>query len=218
MSPDQFLQLPHHPIHSGQIRLVDREEVGDLGDPGLDHLDPVAGGGGGDHHHRVGDLADLQLRLAHPDRLHQNHLPAQSAQQPDRPPGGQGDATEMTTGAHAPNEDPPVEGMPLHADPVPEDGAAGEGTVGVDRQDSDPTLLTSPERGQPVRNSALAAARRSGQADDLGGRTLLGGSPSGQLLDQVPGARLTGLDRRDRLSQRPGVARQQPVYLHAEPW
>ncbi len=166
---DQGAELAHHPLHSVQVGFVDGEEIRDLRDAGLDHLDPVPRSRCGDHHHRVGDLTDLQLRLTHPYRLHDDHFPAQGAQEAHRAAGGQGDAAQMAPRSHAANEHTAVQGVPLHADPIAQDGTAGEGTVGVDGEDGDPALLASPEAGQTVGQRALAAAGGPGQADDVGG-------------------------------------------------
>jgi hypothetical protein len=73
--------------------------------------------------------------------------------------------------------------MPLHADAIAEDGPTGEGTVGINGQDCNPPTLATPELGQPVHQGALAASRRSSQADDLGVGSGGGHVSDRELLD-----------------------------------
>ena len=65
------------------IGLVDDHEVGDLEQTRLGGLDGVARTGIEDHDGRVGDRGDLDLRLAHSDRLQDDQVIRERGEQPD---------------------------------------------------------------------------------------------------------------------------------------
>ena len=117
-----------------------------------------------------------------------------------------GEAAEGAAGGHRADEDARVEEVLGEADPVAEQGAAGEGAGGVDREHRDLALGLAQLRGQRTDQGALADPGRPGEADDprLAGARV-------DLAHQLPAGRVVGLDQRDRPRQRPLVAGEEPL-------
>ena len=77
-----------------------------------------------------------------------------------------GEAAERAAAGHRADEDARVEEVVGEADPVAEQGAAGEGARGVDREHRDLALGLAQLRGQRADQGALADPGRAGEADD----------------------------------------------------
>jgi len=67
----------------------------------------------------------------------------------------------------APDEDPLVEEVTLHADAVAQDGAAAERARRVDGDDSDAAVGATQMRRQPVDQGRLAGPGRAGDPDHV---------------------------------------------------
>ena len=133
------------------VRLVDDEDVGDLEQAGFAGLDGVPPAGGHHHDRGVGRAGDLHLHLAHADGLNQDGPPAGGSQHADRRGSGDGQPALVAPGGHRPDEHPVVQGVPLHADAVAQNGATREGRRRIHREDADPT----PPARTPVMTRAV---------------------------------------------------------------
>ena len=123
------------------VGLVDHEHVGDLHQAGLVGLHAVTPARVDHDDGGVGLAGDLDLHLADADGLDQDPPPADRVEQADRLGRGQRQAAEVATGGHRADEHAGVGGVVLHADPVAEDGAAGERRRRVDGQHGDLVAL-----------------------------------------------------------------------------
>ena len=130
--PDQLREVADDLGRTRQIGLVDDEDVGDLEDPGLDDLDRVAADG---------VVTTTVVSAVSITSSSDWPTPTVSSRQRSRPEasmrridlaGRGGQAAEVATGGHAPDEDAGVEGVAHHPDPVAEDRAAREGARRVD--------------------------------------------------------------------------------------
>ena len=79
---DHRQQLGDRALRAWAVRHVDHEQVRHLQDAGLERLDGVAEARHRDHGDGVGDLHDVELALADPDRLQQHQVEAVGVQQP----------------------------------------------------------------------------------------------------------------------------------------
>jgi hypothetical protein len=138
---DGRLPVPRRPLRQGDhpaqiadgflgsrlVGLVHHEHVTDLQDAGLGGLDGITQARRDDHQGGIGQRGDLDLGLAHPHRFYQQDVEAGRVQHPQRLRRGAGQPAQMTPAGHGPDEDAIVGGVPLHPDPVAQQGAAGEG-------------------------------------------------------------------------------------------
>ena len=162
------LEVGGQPVGTGMVGLVDHEDVGDLQDPRLDRLDVVPLARAQDHQHRVGDAHDVDLVLADSDGLHQDRIAPGSVHQVDRVARGAAEAAETAARGHRADEDRGIERVLLHANAVPEDGAAAEGAARIDRDDADGAPPLAVLGDEAVGQGALAHAGRAGDPQDRG--------------------------------------------------
>ena len=142
--------------------------------------------------HALGEAEDLDLVLAHADRLDEDLVEARRVEDVDGVGRGARETAEMAARRHRPDQDAGIRVEVLHPDPVAEDRAAGEGRRRVDGDDADlPSLgarawrasaavsVDLPAPGEPVRPVTRArpvrgkrSARSSGKrgSPDLGPR------------------------------------------------
>ena len=195
------LDLGHHPLHPVAVRLVDHEHVRDLHDPGLQGLHLVAEAGDQHHDAHVGGAHDLDLVLADPDRLDQDHVLAGGREHEERLVGGGGEAAEVPARGHRADEDAGVGGVGLHADAVAQDRPAAEGRGRVHRHDAHRPSLPAQVGGQAVHQGGLAGAGRAGHADHQRAPGV-GEERRQERAGLGPGV----LDEADRARDRPRVA------------
>ena len=132
--------LAHHRVGHRVVGLVDDDHVGDLHHAGLQRLDRVAGAGHQRQHDRVGVVDDVDLRLADADGLDQDVVLAGRVHHQRHLQGRLGEAAESAPRGHRADEDAGVEEVVGEADAVAEQGAAGEGAGGIDREHRDLAL------------------------------------------------------------------------------
>ena len=185
----------------GMVGLVDRDQVGDLHDPGLERLHRVAGSG---HQHEddgVGDREHADVALAGADRLEEDDVLARGVEQEQRLQRRFRQAARVAARAHRADEDAGVEEMIGEPDPVAEQRPLREGARRIDRDDAD--RLAEPahvldERGDQAR---LPHAGRSGEPDGVrAARRRV------ELAHELVRHRVAILDERDRARERRGVA------------
>ena len=201
---DQFLQVADDLGRSGQVRLVDHEDIGDLEDAGLDDLDGVAARRRRDHHGGVGRLHDLELGLADTDGLEQASIAAGRIEEADRLACGGGEPSEVAASRHAADEYTGVERVPDHSHPISEDRPAGKGAGGIDSDDADLVSAGPPALDDLVAEGALAAPRGAGHPDN----TSQAGTFA-NLTEEVGDPGIPVLDHPDRTSQRARVSRHE---------
>ena len=120
--------IRHHFVRPFPIRFVHQEDVRNLHDSGLHDLHVVSHAGDQDQADRVGDLDDVDLRLADPHRLDEDDVLAAGVQNQSRLMGCPADSPQGAPGAHAADEHVRVQGVVLHAQPISQDGPPGKGT------------------------------------------------------------------------------------------
>ena len=174
--------------------------------PGLQRLDRVAGARHQRQHDRVGVVDDVDLGLADADGLDQDVVFAGRVHHQRHLQGRLGEAAEGAARGHRADEDAGVEEVLGEADPVAEQGAAGEGAGGIDREHRDLAVGLAQLAGEGADQGALADPGRAGEADDAG----LAGARV-DLADQLPAGRVVGLDQGDRPRQGALVAGQQAL-------
>src|ERR1700730_17883608 len=178
---------------------VDDEDVRDLQDAGLDHLDTITEVWREHDDGGVRDRGDLELRLADPNGLQDHWVKAESAQQPDRLARRQRQAAEMAARAHATDEHSRIQSVALHADAVAENRATGEWRVGVRRDHGHGTIELSQSRDERVDQSRLAGSRGAREPDDIG----WGSVRQGRL--ESPHRRIAFFDQADSEGKAPNV-------------
>ena len=115
----------------------------------------------------------------------------------------------MAPGGQGADEDAFVGGVALHADAVPQDGAAGKGAGGVYRHHPDGEVLLPEGLDEAVGEGALAHPGRAGDADDMG--------PAGvglELLEGGLGPGLAFVDGPHEAGPGPDVAGENGVNVH----
>ena len=132
--------LAHHRFGHRVIGLVDDDDVGDLHHPRLQRLDRVAGAGHQRQDDRVGVIDDVDLGLADADGLDQDVVLAGRVHHQRHLQGGLREPAERAARGHRADEDAGVEEVVGEADAIAEQGAAGEGAGGVDREHRDLAL------------------------------------------------------------------------------
>ena len=111
--------------------------------------------------------------------------------------GGAGEAAERAARGHAADEYAGVEREVVHADAVAQDGAARVGRRRIHGEDADGASALARGAGERADERALAAARRAGDADDVGAPGL-GIEPLGERL--APGSPPASAQVRPRAS------------------
>ena len=172
-------------LRQRQIGLVDHEHVGDFEDAGFHRLHVVAHIGRVHHDADVGDLGDLDLRLAGADRFNDDDIAPGRIHHVDNAVNALRQAAEMSARRHRADEDAGIFRMPPHADAVAENGAAGYRAGRIDRGDGD--CLPAPAQCADigVDQSRFARTRRAGEADDR----RAAGFGTHAPMDQVGGRR-----------------------------
>ena len=198
-------QLRLHPFGPVAIRLVDDEDVGDLEEAGLHHLDRVARLGHEDDDRRVSEPHDVELRLAHADRLDDHVLHPEGVEQAGHVTRRPRDAAVAAAAGEAPDEDSRVEEVGLHPDAVAQHGPTAEGARRVDGHDPDARARGAEMPRDAVGERRLPRPGGPGDADHV--------RPSAPGVDpahQRGKTRGAVLDQRHEPRERHAVAR-----LHA---
>ena len=143
----------------GRSALLIDEHVGDLEQPRLGRLHAVAPAGVDDDDGRVGLPRHLDLDLADADGLEQHPRVAGGVEGPHRLGRRQRQPAEVATRRHRADEHAVVEHVVLHADPVAEDGAAGERRRRVDGEHGDAVAAGAELGDEPARQRRLARRR-----------------------------------------------------------
>ena len=153
--------------------------------------------------HLVRDAHHLDLALAGPDRLEEDHVAAGGVEQQQGLERRLRQASQVPAGSHRADEHARVEEVIDEADPVAEQRALRERARGVDRDDADGQVEGPHVAHERADQRRLADARRAGDPDREGRpRVRI------ELLDDGEGAGIAVLDERDRPGQGPAVARQ----------
>ena len=142
-------------------------------------------------------IDDVNLGLAHADRLQQNQLAARGVHQQRRLERGLAQPSERAAVGHRADEHARIQKVIRKADPVAEQGALGERRGGVDRQHPNGAFAFALELGQGTHQGGLADPWRSGEPHD--GRLAGVGV---NLAHQRPAIGVVILDQRDRARQR----------------
>ena len=153
------------PSDAVAIGLVHHEDVGDLQDAGLRHLDGVAQAGRQDHYRRVGGRRDLHLGLAYPDRFDQDQVVTGRVQDANGLGGGKRHAAEVASRGHGTDEYIRVGGVLLHPHPVTEKRPARVGRGRVHREDRDTEPSFTRLADERARKGGLADPGGPGDAD-----------------------------------------------------
>ena len=116
--------------------------IAHLEDARLGRLNAITHSRRKEDHRRVGGASDLDLGLAHSDRLDDDDVETDGLEHPQCLRSRGSKSTKVTTRGHRPDVDALIHGVFLHADAVTEKGSTGEGRGWINRQDTDP--LTAP--------------------------------------------------------------------------
>ena len=156
-------------MFAGVVGLVHHEEVGDLQDARLVHLDRVAHARHDDDRGPVDVFSDGDVVLARADGLDEQGVPSGAAHQFDDV--GKGGVVLAHDGEAA-IEDVVVHRVEVDAKAITEQGAAGDGTHGVEGDHRHAFPATDRFVRHRGDQRALARAGSAGQADDpLGPRS-----------------------------------------------
>src|SRR5581483_7547237 len=183
------------------VALVHRDHVRDLHDPGLERLHRVARARLQHEHDRVRDREHADVALPAPDRLEEDHVLAGRVEQEERLERRLGEPARVPARPHRADEDLRVEEVVGEADPVAEEGAAGERARRVDRDHADGGAARANAPDERRDEARLARARRAREADGVrapGVRV--------ERADDLVGGRVAVLDERDRTGERARVA------------
>ncbi len=123
------------------VRLVHRDDVGELEDALLDALELVAGAGQGEEEEGVDHPGHGRLRLADADGLDEHDVVARVLEDEHRLGGRAGDAAEGAGGRRGADVGRGVGRQARHPGLVAEHGAARAQRGGVDREHADPVAL-----------------------------------------------------------------------------
>jgi len=107
----------------------------------------------------MGMVDDIHLLLTGADCFHDHHVLSHDIKDVDRVADGLGQAPQGAPGRQGPDENPRVFRMTLHADPVAQDGPAGEGAGRVNGQDAHGFILLAEGLHQAVHQRTLARSR-----------------------------------------------------------
>ena len=182
----------------GRSALYNDQNIGDFKDASLGRLHLVAGARRPYHDPDVGQVGDLDLRLANTHGLDQHHVHARRVHHVDQARRIAREAAQMTARGDRAHKNLRVAGMVQHPDPVAQERAVGKWTRWIDRQHAN-AKTACPEFADIGRNKRrFAGARRPGYAHHqclshpaMGGPQHLGGF-AGVVLDRGKGARQGG--------------------------
>ena len=171
----------------GAIALGDGMDVGNFENARLDRLNLIAQPRRRDDDHRVRRLNDIDLVLADADSLDEDNIEPAGIENIDDVMGGAGKSAERAARGQAADEHSGVAGQLQHADPVAEDGAAGERAGRIDGDDADGASGEAQPLRQRPHHRRLAGPGDAGQADDVG-------APRGpvDLCQELPAAARDG--------------------------
>jgi hypothetical protein len=113
-------------LRKRQVGLVDHQHIGDFEDAGLHRLHLVAHVGRIHHHAYIGDLDDLDFRLAGADGLDDDEIAAGRVHGIDDAVDAFRQAAEMTVRCHRADEHAGILGVTPHPHAVAENGPAGD--------------------------------------------------------------------------------------------
>lgn len=194
------------------VGFIDDEDVGDLHDAGFEALDVVAHAGDEDDDGDVGQAGDLDFILADADSFEEEDVLAAGLDEEGYVSGGVREPAEGAAGRHRAGVKAGIAEALLKADTVAEDGAAGEGTGGIDGDDADGFAGRAIVGGEAIDEGALAGSGRASDADADGSASSLARGPG--RAAGVPeargehgeGFRRAVFDERDGAGQRTRVA------------
>src|ERR1700680_3352659 len=112
----------------------------------------------------------------------------------------------MAARTHASDEHFGIERMALHADSVPEDGAAGKGRVGIGRDHTHRPAPLPQQGDNGVDQSRLSGARRARETGYMPGA-----SEVAERLLELANGRVAALDEAYGSGQGPDVAGAKPL-------
>ena len=130
-------ELPDHLAGPIPVGLVHDEDVCDLQDAGLGHLNRIAHPRGEHDHGRIGGRGHLDLGLADAHGLHHDLVVRGGVQHANGLRRRERHAPQMSTGGHRTDEDARIGRVLLHADAVPQQRPAGVRGGGIDREHRD---------------------------------------------------------------------------------
>src|SRR5262249_52348363 len=130
-----LLEVDDETLGSGEIALVDDEDVRDLEESGLHRLDAVARARTEDDEDGVRRGDDVVLRLPGPDRLDEVRFVPRRVHDVARVDGRARETAVAAARGHRADVDARIERALLHADAVAEERASGEGARGIDGED-----------------------------------------------------------------------------------
>ena len=185
----------------GAVALVEHDDVGDLRDPRLDRLDPVARAGGADEDRGAGEPRHLDLALPDADGLDEDDFAAPRLEDPHRLRRAAAQPPRSAAVRHAPDEHPGIGRVPLHPHAVAEDRPAAERARRVHGQNPHDGAAPASERHETVDERALPRAGGAGDADDIGGLR-----PAVERLHLGRGARVAVLDPGEEAARGAGVS------------
>ena len=159
---DDRAHLVQHRLRGRVIHLVDRDDVGDLHDPGLECLHRVAGARHEDEEHRVRDPGDLDLALSCADGLDEHDVLSGGVEEEDGLQRRLGESAEMPTRAHRADVDAGVEEVVGEPDSVAEQRTVREGARRIDRDDAD-RPLARPHEPDECADESSTSRRRAGR-------------------------------------------------------
>ena len=204
--PDRVAQPPHERARLRAVRLVDHEDVGHLGKPGLHGLHFVARFGREHHHHRIGGFRHPQLGLADPHGLQKDAAESAPLHQVDHVVHRLGQAAARPARRHRTNEDAPVELERRHAHTVSQQRAPGVGRSGIHRHDRHLLACVAPNPGERRRQGRLPRPGRTGDPGPVGPAAV-----RGHLCQQLTEARAPVLHHRNGPRQRRPLTRAAPL-------
>ena len=161
------VQVPFQTLRTIAVGFVDHEQVGNFHDSGLDGLDGVAAFRHQRQNSRIRRGRYIELRLTDAHRFDDDEVSAERVEELDDTSGSSGQPALMPSGRHAADKDAGVQVMLLHADAVTQNCPARKGTRRVNGDNTDRLALLPGVRREPVREGALAGARRARDPDTI---------------------------------------------------
>ena len=121
------------PIRSLSIRFVNHKQVPCLENSGFYSLDIITHTGYEHDNRSMCISSNFHFILAYPHGLHDDIVLAHSIQYIDGPSRGLGQTPKMPPCSQGTDKNSRVAAVPLHPDPISQQGAAAEGTGGINR-------------------------------------------------------------------------------------
>ena len=163
---------PLHRLHLGcdlvgacQISLVHDEDVGNLHNSRLQHLDAVAQAGHQHEHRHIHAAVDRDLSLSHAHRLDDDDLESGSLDHAAHGLGCGSEPARASTRGQAAHVNTRITLTSVDSDAIAEQRTAGQRTARVDRNDSNASPLPAQPAHHCVDQGALACASRTRHTD-----------------------------------------------------